>query len=190
MAHYIASLMNAAEVATGEQALELRAQCSTEILKLWKHRAGLPGEDRPMSSFDPIIRALENLDPERPAWKRLRGFSNRKELEGPTGQLLNAAIAIDESSVRATRALLREAAILAGDRERTWVSAAPDVEGEDTLTNFFDGLALALDDGDTPKDERTVSLNNSIRSLEDAIIAAEAALRTLKVRLESSPPPS
>lgn len=187
MGHYIASLMNEAEAATGERALELRSQCSTEILKLWKHRAGLPGDNRPMLSFEPILRALEKLDPERPAWKRLRSFRNRDEFDGLTSQLLNAAIAIDESSVRATRALLSESAIVASDHERAWVSAAPNIEGDDSLGSIFDGLDLAMDEVGAQNDERAVSLKTSIRSLDEAIVAAEAARRMLIERLERSP---
>ncbi|TFB51056.1 hypothetical protein [Cryobacterium tagatosivorans] len=194
MGHFIASLMNEAEAATGERALELRSQCSTEILKLWKHRAGLPGDSRPMSSFEPILRALEKLDPERPTWTRLRSFRNRDEFAGPTSQLLNAAIAIDESSVRAIRALLSESAIVASDHERTWISAAPNIEGDDSLGIIFDGLDLAMDGLDlamdevgTQNDARAVSLKTSIRSLDEAIVAAEAARRMLIERLERSP---
>lgn len=187
MAHYIANLMNEAEAATGERALELRSQCSTEILKLWKHRFGLPGNDRPMSSFEPILRAFEKLDPERPAWERLRSFRNRGDFDGLTSQLLNAAIAIDESGVRATRALLSESAIVASDHERAWVSVAPKIEGDDSLRSIFEGLDLTMDEGDAQNDERTVSLKTSIRSLDEAIVAAEAARRMLKARLEQSP---
>ena len=187
MGHFIASLMNEAEAATGERALELRSQCSTEILKLWKHRAGFPGDNRPMSSFEPILRAFEELDPERPTWMRLRSFRNRDDFAGPTSQLLNAAIAIDESSVRAIRALLSESAILAIDHERAWISAAPNIEGADSLGIIFDGLDLAMDEVGTQNDARAVSLKTSIRSLDEAIVAAEAARRMLIERLERSP---
>lgn len=187
MAHYIASLMNEVETATGERALELRAQCSTEILKLWNHGSGLPGNDRPMSSFEPILRALEKLDPERPAWEGLRSFRNRDEFAGLTSQLLNAALAMDESGARATRALLSESAIVARDHERAWISAAPKINGDDPLMSFFDGLDLAIDETDAQTDERMVSLKASIRSLDEAIVAAKVARRMLKERLIQSP---
>ena len=71
--------------------------------------------------------------------------------------------------MRATRTLLSESAIVASDHERAWVSAVPNIEGDDSLESIFDGLDLAMDEVGVQNDERAVSLKTSIRSLDEAI---------------------
>lgn len=188
MSHYIAGLMDQAEAATGEQALELRAQCSAEILKLWKHRTALPGESQPLLNFDKIGRTLEELNPERPAWRRLRGISNQKEFQGPTSQLLAAALALDSASASAIRTLLEEAAKMANELEQGWLRAAPKLDKGDPINELIDALILTPTVGNGTDDVGTKSLDTSIRLLSSAIEAIQTVKQVLKaVRSDKCP---
>ena len=64
MGHYIADLLDKASTASDEEKPERQRQCFDAILKLWSHRMALPDGKRPLESFEPIIRALESLDPD------------------------------------------------------------------------------------------------------------------------------
>ena len=64
MAHYVAELMDAVTKAASEEREAAQNGCCDAILKLWTHRAGLPDGKRPFEDLEPIMRALESLDPE------------------------------------------------------------------------------------------------------------------------------
>ena len=63
MAHYIAELIEAAETAKVEERPAKLAKFADAILKLWEHRHHLPNGKRPFEDLEPILRALESLDP-------------------------------------------------------------------------------------------------------------------------------
>src|ERR1035437_5611721 len=63
MAHYIAELIQAAEAATSEARPARMAECAAAILDLWKHRSHVPHDRRPFEDLEPILNALQSLDP-------------------------------------------------------------------------------------------------------------------------------
>src|SRR5262249_1554821 len=64
MAHYVAELMHGVESAQGEDRLAKMRVCGDAILNLWRHRHELPSGKRPFEEMEPILRALESLDPD------------------------------------------------------------------------------------------------------------------------------
>lgn len=65
MAHYIAEKMKIVEQAlSDEDKKEAEKECFETILALWKHRWLLPSRKRPLEEFEPILKALERLNPE------------------------------------------------------------------------------------------------------------------------------
>jgi hypothetical protein len=65
MAHYIAEKMTVAQqLPSGTEKAEAEKQCFETILKLWEHRWSLPRSLQPLSDFEPLLRALEKLNPE------------------------------------------------------------------------------------------------------------------------------
>jgi hypothetical protein len=64
MAHYIADLITKAERATGDERRSVEEECFRAILALWQHRAELPNGKRPFEHLEPIVRAIESLDPD------------------------------------------------------------------------------------------------------------------------------
>ena len=63
MAHYIAELIEDAETAKVENRPAKLAKCADAIIGLWERRHRLPNGKRPFEDLEPILRALESLDP-------------------------------------------------------------------------------------------------------------------------------
>ena len=63
MAHYVAELIDGAANAPPEERGAAGRECFEAILKLWDHRAALPDGRRPFEKLEPVMRALESLDP-------------------------------------------------------------------------------------------------------------------------------
>lgn len=66
VAHYIAEQIVTAEKSTGQEKAAAEKQCFESILALWSHRNKLPDGLRPFEGFEPIMRALAQLDPDEP----------------------------------------------------------------------------------------------------------------------------
>jgi hypothetical protein len=65
MAHHVAELIENAETSTDiVLKQEYIDKAVKTILKLWQHRHTLPDGCRPFENFEPIFRAIKNLDPE------------------------------------------------------------------------------------------------------------------------------
>jgi hypothetical protein len=65
MVHYLAEKFLAHKEAVGEAKGTLETELVDLILKFWKHRAYFPRGDRPFENYEPVLRALESLDPDR-----------------------------------------------------------------------------------------------------------------------------
>ncbi|MFC3679102.1 hypothetical protein [Bacterioplanoides pacificum] len=68
MSHYIAEKILELEVATGEEKRSLQKYCFEAILLLWSHQAYFPSGSRPFENFEPVFRALDHIDPDRPGY--------------------------------------------------------------------------------------------------------------------------
>ena len=64
MAHYVAELIAKAEAATGEEKRFAEKNCFDAIMALWKHRAELPNGKRPFEELEPVVCAIESVDPD------------------------------------------------------------------------------------------------------------------------------
>ncbi|GGK27887.1 hypothetical protein [Salinarimonas ramus] len=65
MAHHLAELMRAAEEAeTEEDRVRARRTAEETILRIWTHRAVLPGGADPLARHRDLIRALAALKPD------------------------------------------------------------------------------------------------------------------------------
>lgn len=74
MAYYVGEQINAVKTSTGAKRNRAEQRAFETILELWAHRDHLPNGFRPFRGFEPILKALESLDPDspRPAYLRLR----------------------------------------------------------------------------------------------------------------------
>lgn len=127
MAHYVAELIDAAENAPGEERREARGRCFEAILNLWSHRSELPDGKRPFESIEPVVRAMESLDPESSTARYFRSVRD-EVVEGEEGEetqsLLEFVHSIDSTARILIAHTLAEAARSAIDRSRSWVAMA------------------------------------------------------------------
>lgn len=78
MSHYLAELIDKAENGSVQEQKEASAVAVDTILKVWEHRASLPGNAYPLSHFKDIIGILDVLRPNASPWEmnRLNGFNS------------------------------------------------------------------------------------------------------------------
>lgn len=133
MAHYVAELIEAAENAPAGERDSARRGCFEVILALWDHRAALPDGRRPFEDVEPVLRALESLDPEREAPRYFvsarRGMESREDAPADQG-LLDFVVGADETARIVIAEALVEAAggALEGSEELLAVTKAAEVD--------------------------------------------------------------
>jgi hypothetical protein len=126
MAHYLAELIRNAETAGVEDRPEKLLRCASAITDLWRHRSELPNGKRPFEEIEPILRALETLDPENttPRYLGLIRTAARAEEESETKRWLDLADGFDYSARILIQYCLTRASKEALDRLKEWVSLA------------------------------------------------------------------
>lgn len=162
MAHYVAEQITIAEQAKGPKKARAEAECFKTITALWKHRGTLAFEKRPFRSFDPILRTLERLSPDKrePFYHRLP--SDAPTEPGSVEDLMRFVESID----RAARVLIAEALNIAaakatGPRTKIFlenaISEAPSVDVEIIVRLLDEAVA----ENDEPK-HQTLKLRRKL----------------------------
>lgn len=124
MAHYIAELIEDLETAKVEDRPAKLTMCADAILGLWERRHQLPNGKRPFEDLEPILRALESLDPtdDTPRYFRSpRMAADETEQNAETRKWLELADGLDYSAKILIRYCLTQAAQTAIDRSKDWV---------------------------------------------------------------------
>ncbi|MBI2353659.1 MAG: hypothetical protein HYV06_01295 [Deltaproteobacteria bacterium] len=127
MAHYIAELIEGAETATEADRQEKLAKCSEIILALWQHRYELPNGKRPFEEFEPIIRAIESLDPDDDTpryFRSVKNASDKADVTTESKKWLELAEGLDYSAKMLIRYCLEQASHDALDKSQEWVKLA------------------------------------------------------------------
>jgi hypothetical protein len=172
MAHYIAELiLNAEEAGAEERPVKMKACCDA-ILSLWKHRHELAVE-RPFEELEPILSALDSLDPDSqmPRYFRMvREAAEGAEEADETKSWLKLAHGLDYSARLLIRYCLTQAAQRALDKSLEWVTLAKAAGADDlpespVIRMIADESAL-LRATDLDDDER-VRLEERIERLEE-----------------------
>jgi hypothetical protein len=136
MAHYIAELIEEAETAKVEERPAKFGQCADAILKLWEHRHQLPSGKRPFEGLEPILRAIESLDPtdNTPRYFRSqRMAADETEENDEPRKWLKLVDGLDYSAKILIRYCLAQAAQTALDKSRKWVALAEAAGVEDSI---------------------------------------------------------
>jgi hypothetical protein len=187
IAHHLADLMLQATAARGSEKQRLSAECSNLILRLWKHKADVPFLREPLVSLEAVARGLAYLDPERSPWPRLEPITiasqvdpDQAESDARIVQLVTTAHDLDKTLRQITRALLSEAADVAGKQEQTWLSIPLIPEDE---TNDVMGLLEKLSGGNSSSG----TLEATMRNLLSAENSLNLASQLLANQPEASP---
>ncbi len=127
MAHYIADLIVNAESSTGEEKRSVERVCFNSILALWSHRAELPNGKRPFEELEPVVRAVESLDPEDDTpryYRSARTSAGDTEENCESETWLKMVDGLDYSAKVLIGFCLSQAARAAADKSREWIKLA------------------------------------------------------------------
>lgn len=172
MAHYIAELILDAEKAAAEDRPEKMQACSEAILSLWKHRHELPNGKRPFGRLEPILRALESLDPDddRPRYFRsARAAAEKSDEEGETKFWLELVDGLDETARMLIRYGLTQAAQSALAKSAEWVALAEAAGADDGIESPMVRLILGENDllqASDPDEVARKQLEDRVKRLE------------------------
>lgn len=194
MAHYVAQLIQEAEVTTGDDQVAKQAQLRDAILTLWAHRAELPSGTRPFGEAEPIFRALESLDPdsETPRYFSLsRAPSSESSESEETRKWIELARGLDYASKILIDHCLISAAGSALDKSQEWVKLASEVGIDDSfefrvirmISNRRDPMRV----GDLNAHQRNV-LSDRLEKLEGFLSLASILADDIKARLKALQP--
>ncbi len=136
MAHYVAELIDRAANAPPNESGAARRECFETILKLWDHRAALPDGRRPFEKLEPVMRALESLDPNEdtpryfgPARRAMGSGDDNAAMQSVLDFVSSvddaARITIAHALVEAARPTLDESEDLATVAEKAEVDTGP-----------------------------------------------------------------
>lgn len=191
MAHYIADLIVRAENATDKEKSLAEKNCFEAIMALWKHRAELPNGNRPFENLEPVIRAIESLDPdnETPRYFRSVRRPNDEEMEQSEADSWLAMVdGLDYSAKVLIGYCLSEAARAAIDKSMEWVKLADAAEAEyaipEIVIRFVSSNTDFGKDLDPDADIRQ-RLEDRVKRLEGFIELAESVASDLKAQLKS-----
>lgn len=193
MAHYIAELIQGAEKASLEERAAKMQACSEAILSLWKHRHELPNGKRPFEELEPILRALESLDPDDSTpryFRSARAAADKADKEDEMESWLELVDELDYSARALIGYCLGQAAQTAINKSEEWValaeSAGADDEVELSVVRFMVDEKDLLRKPD-PNEVVRKQLQARIDRLESFTKMAEALASDLKLRVHELP---
>jgi hypothetical protein len=121
-------------LAAGKARGAAKGKCEAEvrdiILSLWKHRASMPSGLRPLEDYEPVLRALETLDPLKGQGRYFSAFTRSLEKEGaktPAENWLDVASSIDYGARTLISFCLTLAIENVPGKSRKWLDLAKQV---------------------------------------------------------------
>lgn len=192
MAHYIAELIEETETAKVEERPAKFAKCADAILKLWQRRHQLPNGKRPFEDLEPILRALESLDPTDDTPRYFlspRMAVEETEQNAETRKWLDLADGLDYSAKILIRYCLTQAAQTALDKSKDWVVLAETAGLEDGID--LPVIRIMTDESDLtkasePDDRAPKLLEDRISRLDGFIKMADALASDLRRQLKQA----
>lgn len=189
MAHYIAELILDVESAAPEDKASKQERCASAILDLWQHRAELPNGTRPFEDAEPILRALESLDPcdETPRYfRRPRIMAADAEPDTEVGRWLKIADNVDSTARQLVRHCLVRASQTAQEKTAEWVALAEAAGLDDDMdVRALRALMLEaeLSGDEAPEDAERKEIERRLSGLEAFQEVAEGLAADLRSKL-------
>ena len=193
MAHYVAELIDAASNAAPEERAAAERKCFETILELWGHRAELPDGRRPFEKLEPIVRALESLDPDNEMprfFPSIRRSIDKAEESSQTLSLFEFVNDIDSTARILIGYTLADAARSALDESKEWVAAAEDAGTGPGFVRVLTSFVAGGRDGDEGSDGNELErkrLSDQLECLEAFTNAAASVADDVKARLDALP---
>jgi hypothetical protein len=180
MAHYIAERLAMLEILEEEDRDREQDAIANLIVQLWTNRRGAPLRNEPLASIEAVERALERLDPHRPAWGYFRQFELRdapSEAEIAVLAPLQMALSLDRVVGDLVRNLVAYAASIAQSDDAEWLTTVREA-GQFPERRLRNLIAITGDYKDAAESPSPAS-----RPLRDIAIAAERCIEFLaKIR--------
>ena len=190
MAHYVAELMDRADNAPPEERVTSRKRCSDAILELWSHRAELPDGKRPFEDLEPIIRAIESLDPENETpryFPSIRDAIDGRDEDPQTQSLLELVRNIDSAARVLIGQVLEDAACSTVDNAKEWIALAEEAGADYGDVDAVFRLVsdeVDIDASPDPSTRKRDLLKERIDRLETFTEMAKLVVEDLKKRLK------
>ncbi len=192
MAHHVAELIQAADTASGDDRVKKMQACREAILDLWSHRHELPDGTRPFERCEPVLRALESLDPEgTPRYYRaVKAPRDQAESEGEGLALHDLVEGLDYSAKVLMRYFIAEEARVGLGDAVEWLalSAAADCEPGIVEPSVV-GVLLEesnLQSGEPQNAEGLRRLEDRLARLEGFVALASVLVADLRPMVEAA----
>lgn len=195
MAHHIADLIQQVGAKTGEAKLAAERTCFEAILNLWEHRAELPNGKRPFQDMEPVLRAVESLDPENntPRYFRTARPPRGGTVEKAESEMwLDTVEGLDYSAKVLIGYCLSAAADVAKDKSSDWVKLAEAAGAEDGVSEIvirFVSSATDLQKKPAVTQELRRRLEDRLKRLEGFAKLAATFADQLRTQLKELPEP-
>jgi hypothetical protein len=193
MAHYIAELIHEAQNANSEERSAKMRACSETILSLWEHRHELPNGKRPFKSVEPILRALESLDPDDDTpryFRAARGAAEEEDEDSDATAWLKLADGLDYTARTLITYCLTKGAEAAVDKTAEWVALAKAAGANDGIEFPLVRIVVTekdlLEKDDLQEAEKKI-LQDRIARLEGFTEMAGALVLELRKKIQSLP---
>jgi hypothetical protein len=197
--HYLAGLIRTAERQSAKNRPAVLKECFDAILALWQHRHELPDGKRPFQGVEPVLRALESLDPanaERRFFPSALPPAGTTEESKETRRWLELAEGLDNSARILIRECLTNAAAAAIDKSKGWVALAERAALKDVDLPVLKLIIGERNLTDTPDpddrqrkllEDRLGKLRGFIRLAENAAIDYERKIKSKKPATKTKP---
>lgn len=189
MAHYIAELIHDAENASAEERPAKMQVCSEAILNLWRCLHELPDGKRPFEEHEPILRALESLDPDADTpryYRSARSAAEEEKEDGAAKSWLQLIDGLDYSARLLIRYCFTRAAQTTLDKAAEWVALAEAAGADDEIEFPIIRVVVAENNLLTKSDPDEIEkeqLQDRINRLEGFIEMANALAFELRQRI-------
>jgi hypothetical protein len=192
MAHYVAELIQNIDQVPDRNKAQAKKICFDAILDLWGHRGELPNGKRPFEDIEPIVRAIESLDPENNTPRYFRSSypptEPKKETEAQTW--IKLADGLDYTAKVLIGHCLGEAARTYADKSQKWVKLAEAAGGDDSASEIvirFVSPSANQDYKPDQKAELRKKLSDRLTRLESFITLARKVCDDWQTQLETRP---
>lgn len=168
MAHYLADKIKLIEsLPVGKEKEDAKKKCFEIILKLWENRWNLSTGKRPLENFEPILKVLEKINPEKEEpffYTQANRISDKITDSEEINKYLEIILKIDKVARIWTDFLLQQAALKAKDEKTDAIlnNAFPTPYNDD-----IDAIQILLNDmEDFPKKDKHKTFQKRIEELE------------------------
>lgn len=192
MAHYLAELIEDAKNPEVENRPAKLAACADVILGLWERRYQLPDGKRPFEELEPILRALESLDPadDTPRYFRSpRMAASGTKQNKATEKWLRIADGLDYSAKVLIRYCLTQAAQTSLDKSEKWIALAEAAGFDDGIEISFVRVIIGeknLLKASKPNDEVREQLEDRVKRLDAFKKMADTLASDLRRQLKQA----